>query len=54
MRLEEIIPDDELRSDHRYSAYMTNMKLPAAEVWRQYRGRGDAENRIKELKYDWG
>jgi hypothetical protein len=23
------------------------------EVWRLYRGRGDAENRIKELKYDF-
>ena len=30
------------------------MKLPAAEIWRLYRGRGDAENRIKELKYDFG
>lgn len=39
---------------HRYTAYVTDMKLPAAEVWRLYRGRGDAENRIKELKEDFG
>lgn len=24
------------------------------EGWRLYRGRGDAENRIKKLKYDFG
>jgi IS4 transposase len=30
------------------------MKLSAAEIWRLYRGRGEAENRIKELKYDFG
>ena len=30
------------------------MKLSAAEIWRIYRGRCEAENRIKELKYDFG
>lgn len=39
---------------YRYSAYITNLTLAAAEIWRLYRGRGDAENRIKELKYDFG
>lgn len=39
---------------HRYSAYMTNMSLPAPEIWRLYRQRADAENRIKELKEDFG
>jgi hypothetical protein len=28
--------------------------LPMAEVWRTYRGRADCENRIKELKADFG
>jgi hypothetical protein len=28
--------------------------LPAEVVWRTYRGRADCENRIKELKYDFG
>ncbi len=30
------------------------MKLSAPDIWRIYRGRVDAENRIKELKYDFG
>ena len=46
--------DDEVHRNYRYSAYITNLKLSCAEVWRLYRGRGDAENRIKELKYDFG
>ena len=49
-----LFPEEEIYRNYRYSAYVTNMKLPAAEVWRLYRGRGDAENRIKELKYDFG
>jgi len=39
---------------YRYSAYITNLKLPATEVWRLYRGRADSENRIKELRQDFG
>ena len=46
--------EEEIHRNYRYSAYATNMKLAPAEVWRTYRGRGDAENRIKELKYDFG
>ena len=40
--------------DYRYQAWVTNMSLPAPEVWRLYRGRADSENRIEELKYDFG
>ena len=32
---------------------MTDLTLPAVEIWRLYRGRADCENRIKELKYDF-
>jgi len=39
---------------YRYTAYVTNMDLPAAEIWRLYRQRADSENRIKELKEDFG
>jgi hypothetical protein len=39
---------------HRYSAYVTNMTLSSVEIWRLYRGRADSENRIKELKADFG
>lgn len=30
------------------------MNLARAEIWRLYRGRANAEIRIKELKYDFG
>lgn len=33
---------------------VTRVVLPAVEVWRNYRGRADCENRIKELKNDFG
>jgi len=38
----------------RYHAFVTNQDLPAVQIWEQYKGRGDAENRIKELKEDFG
>lgn len=46
--------EEEIYRNYRYSAYVTNLKFAPAEIWRLYRGRGDAENRIKELKYDFG
>jgi len=49
-----LFPEDEVHRNYRYSAYVTNLEFAAAEIWRMYRGRGDAENRIKELKYDFG
>jgi hypothetical protein len=49
-----LFADDEVHRNYRYSAYFTNLEFSCAEVWRLYRGRGDAENRIKELKYDFG
>jgi glycerophosphoryl diester phosphodiesterase len=49
-----LFAEEEVYKNYRYSAYVTNLQLPAAEIWRLYRGRGDAENRIKELKYDFG
>ena len=50
----QIWEDESLDSRYRYSAYYTNLELPASAVWCLYRNRGDAENRIKELKYDFG
>ena len=49
-----LFPEDEIHRNYRYSAYMTNVEYSAADVWRNYRARGDAENRIKELKQDFG
>lgn len=39
---------------YRYSVYVTDLDLPMQQIWNIYRDRGDAENRIKELKYDFG
>jgi hypothetical protein len=49
-----LFPDDEIHRNYRYSAYITNNEYSATDVWRNYRQRGDAENRIKELKADFG
>jgi hypothetical protein len=49
-----LFAEDEIHRNYRYSAYFTNVEYGAVEVWRNYRARGDAENRIKELKNDFG
>jgi hypothetical protein len=49
-----LFAEDEEISGYRYGCFVTSLRLPAAEVWRLYRGRADAENRIRELKYDFG
>jgi hypothetical protein len=49
-----LFDDDQALADYRYQCYVTNLDLPVVSVWQLYRGRSDAENRIKELKYDFG
>ena len=39
---------------YRYSCYVTNMNLPLDQIWNIYNTRADCENRIKELKEDFG
>jgi len=39
---------------YRFSCYVTNMDLPLDEIWNMYNARADCENRIKELKADFG
>ena len=39
---------------YKFTAFVTSLELPPAEVWRLYNGRGDSENRIAELKADFG
>ena len=39
---------------YRYSCYVTNITLPIAQIWNIYNSRADCENRIKELKADFG
>jgi len=50
----KLFAEEEIHKNYRYAAYVTSLKLAPAEIWRLYRGRADAENRIKELKYDFG
>jgi hypothetical protein len=49
-----LFEDDFELNGYRYSCYITTLKLSPADVWRLYRGRANCENRIKELKYDYG
>jgi len=44
---------DEFRR-FRYSAFVTNMAMSGDLVWHIYKHRAEAENQIKELKYDYG
>jgi hypothetical protein len=46
--------EDDAYYNWRYHCFVTNQTLPAMEIWHQYKRRGDAENRIKELKEDFG
>jgi hypothetical protein len=48
-----LFADDPVIGKYRFSALTTDLNLPAAVIWRMYRGRADCENRIKELKYDF-
>ena len=40
--------------NYRYSIYVTNLDLPLKEIWNVYNGRAECENRIKELKENFG
>jgi hypothetical protein len=40
--------------DGRFSLYVTNLDLPLDQVWNIDNSRADCENRIKELKQDFG
>ncbi len=50
----ELFEEYEQLSRYDYTAYVTNTDLSMVEVHRRYNQRGDSENRIKELKYDYG
>jgi uncharacterized membrane protein len=41
-------------TDYTFNSIFTNTDLDPVEVWRFYNGRADSENRLKELKYDFG
>ena len=51
---DDVSKEDEKVYKARYHVLVTNQTLPATEIWNQYKHRSDAENRIKELKEDFG
>ena len=49
-----LFEDDIEINGYRYTCYITSLTLSAPDVWRLYRQQANCENRIKELKYDYG
>jgi hypothetical protein len=49
-----LFEDEGIYKNYRYSCFITNLTLSAKMVYDIYRNRADAENRIKEVKYDFG
>lgn len=49
-----LFKEEGIYNNYRYSCFITNMDLPAKVIYDLYRGRADCENRIKEIKYDFG
>ncbi|UKJ08392.1 IS1380 family transposase [Solitalea lacus] len=50
----KLFEDEGIYKNYRYSCFVTDLTLPALQVWNLYRQRANCENRIKELKYDFG
>lgn len=53
-RMLKLFEEEGIYQTYRYSCFITNMDIPAEIIWQSYRLRADSENRIKELKYDFG
>jgi hypothetical protein len=49
-----LFADDPSVNQWRYGAIVSDINLSGTNIWRLYRGRANCENRIKELKYDFG
>jgi len=50
----KLFDDNLYYRNYRYHCFITSQTLPAKQIWDQYKERADAENRIQELKYDFG
>ena len=44
----------DILNEYKFYGFVTNSKLSMVDTHRRYNQRGDSENRIKELKYDYG
>lgn len=49
-----LFKEEGIYQNHRYSCYITNLDFSPQIIWNMYKGRADCENRIKELKQDFG
>ncbi len=49
----QLFPDELIYQNYRYHTLITNLNLPAEQIWNMYKKRADSENRIEELKYDF-
>lgn len=49
-----LFADDPCVGQWRYGAIVSDINISGANIWRLYRARANCENRIKELKYDFG
>jgi len=49
-----LFPDIEEFERYKYAAFATNLEFSNTMVWQLYNQRADCENRIRELKYDYG
>lgn len=48
-----MLAEDEAIGQWRTAAMVTDLDLPALQIWRMYRGWAECENRTKELDYDF-
>lgn len=49
-----LFPEIEEFEKYKYAAFVTNVNFSAELVWHLYNQRADCENRIRELKHDYG
>jgi hypothetical protein len=50
----KLFEEEGIYNNYRYSCFITDLQLPPLQVWHLYKQRANCENRIKELKYDFG
>jgi hypothetical protein len=50
----KLFQDEGVYGNYRYSCHITNLPYSAKVIWDMYKGRADCENRIKEVKQDFG
>ena len=47
----KLFDDTESYEQYQKHTFYTNQNLPVTQIWEQYKGCGDCENRSKKLKY---